>query len=171
PKDRPPAAGAKPARIEMEIRLNQLGAHLERALAPLYVVHGDDPLLAMEAGDARRAAARRAGCDEREILVAETGFKWDALLAANANLGLFGTRKLVDLRLPSGKPGGGGERALEFCATHPSPDQTLLVTLPRLDRTTQASGWFCALADAGVTVAVAPLARNELPTWIAARLA
>src|SRR4030095_12672720 len=118
PKDRPPAAGAKPARIEMEIRLNQLGAHLERALAPLYVVHGDDPLLAMEAGDARRAAARRAGCDEREILVAETGFKWDALLAANANLGLFGTRKLVDLRITSGTPGGARGGDVGFWRTH-----------------------------------------------------
>ena len=92
----------------MELRLNQLAAHLERTLAPIYVVHGDEPLQAIEAGDAIRAAARRAGCDEREVLVAETGFKWDAFLAANANLGLFGTRKLVDLRIPSGKPGVDG---------------------------------------------------------------
>ena len=155
----------------MEIRPNQLAAHLSRTLAPLYVVHGDEPLLAMEAGDAIRAAARRAGCDEREILVAETGFKWDALLAASSNLGLFGTRKLVDLRLPSGKPGVEGARALEFCATHPNPEQMLLVTLPRLDRTTQTSGWFSALVDAGVSIAVAPLTREEMPAWIAARLA
>ena len=155
----------------MEIRLNQLAAHLERTLAPLYVVHGDEPLLAMEAGDAIRAAARRAGCDEREILVAETGFKWDALVAASSNLGLFGTRKLVDLRIPTGKPGVEGARALEFCATHPNPDQTLLVTLPRLDRTTQASAWFSALCEAGVAIAVYPLTRDELPSWIAARLA
>jgi DNA polymerase-3 subunit delta len=155
----------------VEIRPNQLASHLERTLAPLYVVHGDEPLLALEAGDAIRAAARRAGCDEREVLVAEPGFRWDALLAANANLGLFGAKKLVDLRIPSGKPGVDGSRALEFCATHPNPEQTLLVTLPRLDRTTQASGWFSALVDAGVSVAVAPLAREELPAWIAARLA
>ncbi len=155
----------------MEIRLNQLAAHLGRSLAPVYIVHGDEPLLAIEAGDAIRAAARRAGCDDREILVAESGFRWDALLAASANLGLFGTRKLVDLRIPSGKPGVDGAKALEFCATHPNPDQTLLVTLPRLDRATQASAWFSALADAGVAIAVAPLARDELPAWIGARFA
>jgi len=155
----------------VEIRLSQLAGYLERALAPLYVVHGDEPLLAMEAGDAIRAAARRAGCDEREVLVAESGFKWDALLAANATLGLFGTKKLIDLRIPSGKPGVDGARALEFCASHPSPEQTLLITLPRLDRATQASGWFTALVDAGVSIAVAPLARDELPSWIAGRLA
>ena len=155
----------------MEIRLSQLAGHLERAFAPLYVVHGDEPLLAMEAGDAIRAHARRAGYEEREILVAEPGFKWDALLAASANLGLFGARKLVDLRIPSGKPGVDGARALEFCASNPNPDQTLLVTLPRLDRATQASGWFTTLVDAGVAIAVAPLGRDELPGWIAARLA
>ena len=155
----------------MEIRLNQLAAHLARTLAPLYVVHGDEPLLAMEAGDAIRAAARRAGCEEREILIAEPGFRWDALIAANANLGLFGARKLVDLRIPSGKPGSDGARALEYCAAHPSPEQTLLVTLPRLDRATQGSAWFSALVDAGVSVAVAPLTTEELPAWIAARLA
>ena len=155
----------------MDLRLNQLSSHLERSLAPLYVVHGDEPLLAIEAGDAIRAAARRAGCDEREVLIAESEFRWDALLAANATLGLFGARKLVDLRIPSGKPGTDGAKALEFCATHPNPEQMLLVTLPRLDRTTQTSGWFSALVDAGVSIAVAPLTREEMPAWIAARLA
>ena len=155
----------------MEIRLNQLDAHLGRALAPIYVVHGDEPLLAIEAGDAIRAAARRAGCDEREVLVVDPGFRWDALLAASANLGLFGTKRLVDLRIPSGKPGVEGAKALEICATSPNPDQTLLVTLPRLDRTTQSSAWFSALQDAGVAIAVYPLTREELPPWIAARLA
>lgn len=155
----------------MELRLNQLAAHLARTLAPIYVVHGDEPLLAMEAGDAIRAAARRAGCEEREILVAEPGFKWDALMAASANLSLFGARKLVDLRIPSGKPGVDGGRALEYCAANPSREQTLLVTLPRLDRATQGAAWFSALADAGASIAVAPLTAEELPSWIAARLA
>jgi DNA polymerase-3 subunit delta len=155
----------------MELRLNQLAAHLERTLAPIYVVHGDEPLLAIEAGDAIRAAARRAGYDEREILVVEPGFKWDAFLAANANLGLFGSRKLVDLRIPSGKPGIEGARALEACAAHCGPDQLLLVTLPKLDRAAQSSAWFTALAGAGAAVAVHPLEREALPAWIAARLA
>ncbi len=155
----------------MELRLNQLAAHLARTLASIYVVHGDEPLLAIEAGDAIRAAARKAGCEEREVLVVEPGFRWDALVAANANLGLFGTRKLIDLRVPSGKPGIDGAKALEACATPANPDQTLLVTLPRLDRATRSSGWFAALADAGVAIAVFPLERTELPSWIAARLA
>ena len=155
----------------MDLRLSQLSAHLERTLLPIYVVHGDEPLLAIEAGDAIRAAARRAGCDEREILVAEPGFKWDAFLAANANLGLFGSRQLIDLRIPSGKPGVEGAKALEACAAHPGSDQMLLVTLPKVDRATQSSAWFSALAGAGAAIAAYPLERDALPPWIAARLA
>jgi DNA polymerase-3 subunit delta len=155
----------------MNLRPAQLAAHLERSLAPVYVVHGDEALIAMEAGDAIRAAARRAGCAEREVLVVEPGFRWDAFLAASANLGLFGARKVVDLRIPSGKPGVDGARALEACAANPNPDDVLLVTLPRLDRAAQAAAWFTALCAAGVAVAVQALEREELPEWIAARLA
>src|SRR6266545_1282178 len=122
----------------MDLRYRDLASHLDRTLAPIYVVHGDEPLFAIEAGDAIRAAARRAGAADREVLVAEPGFKWDAFTATNANLGLFGERKLVDLRLPSGKPGVDGAKALEAYAGNPNPDHLLLVTLPRLDRAAQA---------------------------------
>ncbi len=155
----------------MQLRLSQLAAHLAKGLAPLYVVHGDEPLLALEAGDAIRAAARTAGFDEREVLVVEQGFKWDAFSAASRNLGLFGNRKLVDLRIPSGKPGVDGARTLEDFASNPSADTLTLITLPRLDRPAQNSAWFLALERGGVSVAVYPLERNELPRWIAARLA
>jgi DNA polymerase-3 subunit delta len=154
----------------MQLRPEQLVAHLAKGLGPLYVVYGDEPLLAIEAGDAIRAAARAAGCEEREVLVAEQGFKWDAFSAASRNLGLFGTRKLVDLRIPNGKPGVEGARVLEDCAAHPAPDTTILITLPRLDRAASSSAWFAALEQGGVTVEVYPLERADLPRWIASRL-
>src|SRR3954451_6668161 len=153
----------------MDVRAAQLAAHLERNLAPAYVVHGDEPLLALEAGDAIRAAAKRAGCDEREVLVVEPGFRWDAFIATNANLGLFGSRKLIDLRMLSGKPGTDGARALESYGAAPNPDNVLLLTLPRMDRAAQASGWFTTLADVGVVVPVYPLDRSDLPGWIGTR--
>jgi DNA polymerase III subunit delta len=155
----------------MQLAPAQLAAHLAKGLAPLYVVHGDEPLLAIEAGDQIRAAARAAGCDEREVMVVESGFKWDAFSAASRNLGLFGVRKIVDVRIPTGKPGIEGARVLEDCAANPNPDTTVLITLPRVDRTTQSSAWFSALEGAGVVIAVQPLERSELPAWIAARLA
>ena len=92
---------------------DDLPRHLQRQLAPLYVIHGDEPLLALEAGDAVRTAARAAGCTDREVHIAEQHFKWDTFLHANANLGLFAQRKLIDLRIPSGKPGIEGAKALE----------------------------------------------------------
>jgi DNA polymerase III subunit delta len=155
----------------VNLRPDDLPTHLGRSLAPLYVVHGDEPLLALEAGDAVRAAARRAGIEDREVLVAEQHFRWDTFLAANASLGLFGSRRLVDLRIPSGKPGIEGGKALEAYATRPSPDNVTLITLPRIDRAGQSSAWFTALAASAVVVAVEPLAREALPHWIAARLA
>ena len=154
-----------------QLRVEDLPAHLARGVAPLYVVHGDEPLLALEAGDAIRAAARKAGCADREVLVAERYFDWDTFLGANANLGLFGDRKLVDLRIPSGKPGVDGAKALERYAAAPSPDNVTLVTLPRLDRAAQSSAWFAALERAGHSVAVYPVERDALPRWIASRLA
>ena len=154
----------------MQLRPEQLTAHLAKGLGPLYVVHGDEPLLAIEAGDTIRAAARAAGCEEREVLVAEPGFKWDAFSTASRNLGLFGTRKLVDLRIPGGKPGVEGARVLEDCAAHPAPDTTILITLPRLDRAALSSAWFCALEQGGVAIEVYPVERADLPRWIASRL-
>jgi DNA polymerase-3 subunit delta len=154
----------------MQVRAEDLSDHLQRGVKALYVVHGDEPLLALEAGDAIRAAARAAGATEREVFVVESGFRWDAFLAANLSRGLFGDRKLVDLRIPSGKPGVEGGKALEAYAANPSPDNVTLVTLPRVDRATQSSAWFEALAAAGVTVAVYPVERDALPAWIAARM-
>jgi DNA polymerase-3 subunit delta len=154
----------------VNLRHDELSDHLQRDVKALYVVHGDEPLLALEAGDAIRAAARAAGVLERDVLVVEPGFKWDAFLGANANASLFGDRKFVDLRIPSGKPGVEGGKALEAYAAQPNPDNVTLVTLPRLDRATQASAWFSALADVGVTIAVYPVEREALPAWIAARL-
>ena len=155
----------------MQLRLQDVAAHLARELAPLYVIHGDEPLFAIEAGDAIRAAARRAGCEEREVFIVEQHFRWDAFAASNANLGLFGSRKLIDLRIPSGKPGAEGAAHLERHARQRDDDNVTLVTLPRLDRATQSSAWFMALADRGVTIAVTPLDRAALPSWIAERLA
>ena len=116
----------RPLRI-MQVRAEDLDDHLHRGLAPLYAVHGDEPLLALETGDAIRAAARAAGTAEREVFVVESGFRWDAFLAANNNRGLFGDRKLIDLRIPSGKPGVEGGKALETLAANPNPDNVALV--------------------------------------------
>jgi DNA polymerase-3 subunit delta len=154
----------------MRIAAEQLGKHLEKGLQPLYVVHGDEPLLAIECADRVRTAARRAGYSEREVFTVESGFDWSALTMACNSLSLFASLRLLDVRIPSGKPGTeGSQRLQEFCVLLPA-DTVTLITLPKLDRQTQNSKWFTALENAGVTVPVYPVDRAKLPQWIAGRL-
>jgi DNA polymerase-3 subunit delta len=155
----------------MQLRAEQLEAHLHKTLAPVYVVHGDEPLIALEAADAVRAAARRKGLAEREVFIAERGFDWSALAHAGASRSLFGGGKLVELRLPGGKPGtAGAETIVEYCRRLDA-EMLTLVSLPRLDRAGQSSAWFGALAAAGVLIEVWPVERARLPQWIGERLA
>lgn len=155
----------------MRIKPEQLEATLKRGLAPVYIVSGDEPLLVDEAAAGIRAAMRRAGVAERQSFQAESGFDWAAWLAGFDSLSLFASRRLVELRLPSGKPGTEGARALESWCARPPADIWLLVLLPRLDRATQAAKWFAALDKAGVVVTPQPPTLEQLPAWIGERLA
>src|SRR5262245_26783912 len=119
------------------LRLEQLEGHLARELRPLTALPGEQPLLSIEAADAIRAKAREKGFSERVVLAAERSFDWSALAASAASLSLFGERKLIELRIASGKPGADGARAIEaFCENLP-PDAVSIVMLPRLDRAGQ----------------------------------
>jgi len=154
----------------MQLKGEQLAAHLERELKPVYLVYGDEPLLVIEAADAIRIAARQRGFDEREVLNAAAGFNWLQLHQAAGNMSLFGGRQLIDLRIPTGKPGREGSAAIqEYCA-HPSPDALLLVTLPGLDWSEEKAAWVKALTEAGVAIKLIPPGLSDLPAWIARRL-
>lgn len=154
----------------MQISSEDLPRHLGSPLKPLYVIHGDAPLLAIEAADMLRSNAREAGYSEREVLVAEQHFKWEALREATQNLSLFASRKIIDLRIPSGKPGTEGSQALQDYAARLPVDVLTIVTLPKLDRTAQKSQWFTALAREGGVITADDVARNALPRWISGRL-
>lgn len=154
----------------MLLKGEQFPAHLERELRPLYVLYGDEPLLVLEAADALRTKARQQGYGEREVLTALPGFDWNQLLAAGGNLSLFGDRKLIDLRIPNGKPGREGGAALQSWCQRLSADTLLLITLPELDWREEKAAWFTALVQAGVAVKLAAPALAELPGWIAGRL-
>lgn len=154
----------------MRLDSEQLAPHLARGLKALYAIHGDEPLLALEAADRIRAEARRAGYAVREVLQADSGFDWRQLAASGSSLSLFGDRRILELRIPSGKPGVEGAQAIQAYCERLPPDTLTLVILPKLDRTQQQSAWFGALDGAGVAVAANPVLRAELPSWIAGRL-
>ncbi len=154
----------------MRLRAEELDAHLKRPLLPLYLLAGDEPLQMQEAADAVRAAARAQGFTEREVLHVEAGFNWDSLAAASGNLSLFAERRLVELRLPGGKPGDAGSKALTAYAGQPPEDNLLLISCGKLDKQQQGSKWFKALEQAGAVLQVWPVEHKALPAWIRRRL-
>jgi DNA polymerase-3 subunit delta len=156
----------------MQLKVESLAGHLARGpLQRLYCVSGDEPLLAEESLDAIRAAARSAGFTEREVLHASGKFDW-SLLAQNASsLSLFAARKIVEIRLPGGKPGREGGEALRSHAAAGNDDVLTLLVLPRLDRTTRNSAWAMALEEHGAWIEVRRVERSQLPAWLRARLA
>ena len=155
----------------MQIKQDQLAAHLTRGLRPLYTVFGDEPLLAQEAGDAIRSAARAAGFSERKVFnVSGAHFDWSAVLGAAQAMSLFADRQMIEIRIPGGKPGKDGSEALQRYCTHLAADVLTLVQLPKLDGQQIKGAWFAALDNAGLAVRVEPVARQALPAWIAQRL-
>ncbi|MEZ5607607.1 MAG: DNA polymerase III subunit delta [Burkholderiaceae bacterium] len=158
----------------MQLSATQLPTHLQKALRPLYVLHGDEALLVQEAADAIRAAARAQGYTERSsFTVAGANYDWSAVLAAGGSLSLFADKQIVEIRVPSGKPGKDGSAALQQVAQHAADNEAVLtlVLLPRLDKATRGSAWFAALEGAGVALQIDSVERAALPTWIAQRLA
>ena len=155
----------------MLIRADQLTSRLAGGLHGPYTVFGDELLLVNEAVDAIRSAAHSAGFRTRESHVAERGFDWDLLLAQSRELSLFGERKVVEVRIPSGKPGREGAQTLIDLAQQLSSDVLLLVVLPRLDAATQKADWFARLVDLGTVARVDTIEPDQLAGWMRARLA
>jgi DNA polymerase-3 subunit delta len=165
------------------VKADALQVHLKKLdaggiLLPLYIFSGDEPLLIMEAMDQLRAIAKKQSYTEREVLLQERGFDWSALLSAGQTMSLFGDKRWVELRIPTGKPGRDGAEALkQFAAQIESqtvgpegPDTVVSIILPRLDGKTKTSAWFSALDEAGMAIQIDSLDRGQLPQWIAGRL-
>ena len=157
----------------MQLALPQIQAHLQKGLRSLYTLYGDEALLVQEAADAIRAAARSQGFTERSVhVVSGAHFDWSEVLAAGGSMSLFADKQLLEIRMPTGKPGKEGSPMIQQLAqTAEGNDSTLtLFILPRLDTATKKGAWFGALDQFGVTVQIDSLDRAQLPQWIAQRL-
>lgn len=157
----------------MQVAAPQLAAQLQRGLRSLYTLHGDEPLLIQEAADTIRSSARLQGFTERTVhTVAGAHFDWSEVLASGGSMSLFADKLLIEVRVPSGKPGKEGSQVLQQLAEAARDSDTTLtmVLLPRLDMATQKAAWFSALESFGVTVKVDSVERQALPAWIAQRL-
>lgn len=153
----------------MQFKPAQIASHLARGLAPIYVVAGEEPLLIQETLDAIRAAARKAGYDEREVLDVERGFNWQSLVDSCASMSLFASRRLIEVRMNS-TPDDEGRKTLQALAAKPPPDVLLIVSCGELDKRQRESAWFRGLDSAGVSVYVWGIKSEEMPAWIEGRL-
>lgn len=154
----------------MKIRANQLSSHLQKNLAPCYLVTGDEHLLVDEALDSIRGAACERGFTSRELFVATAGFDWAQLRNSSANLSLFAERRIIELRLPTGKPGRAGSQAIVELVESTDPELMLIVSGPKLDRGGQSAKWVKSVEAKGVSIQVWPIDARELPGWIAERM-
>ncbi len=154
----------------MRLRLPGLKAHLEKEFAPVYLVTGDEPLQTLEAADAIRKAARDRGYSARDILEVDRGFKWHELATEASSLSLFSEQRIIDLRIPSGKPGAEGSKALVEYMERPAEDTLLLITMPKLERSQTNSKWFKAIDRVGAVLQIWPVEGPHLPNWIEQRM-
>ncbi len=155
----------------MKLNYDSLSAHLAGDPARAYLVCGDEALLVGEAADAIRARVRRAGFEEREVFFIERVADWEGVRNSSNNLSLFGARKLIELRLPSGKPGVGGANAIADLLRDPNPDNVHLMITGKLEREQLNSAWVKAFESAGAFLNIWPIEVARLPQWLRARAA
>ncbi|HNR23128.1 MAG TPA: DNA polymerase III subunit delta [Steroidobacteraceae bacterium] len=153
----------------MKLSPDALGGHLARGLAPAYLLCGDEPLLVGEAADAVRARARAAGFTDRVVHFIERGSSWADVRAEADSLSLFASRRILELRMPTGKPGASGSATIVDLVERQDPDTLLLILTERLDRDAQGASWVRAIDAHGVVLTAWPIGRDKLPAWLEAR--
>ena len=154
----------------MRLRLDQLQTHLDKQLAPIYFISGDEPLLMQEACNSIRTACKQQGVDERDLMHVDSGFDWSQLIAEANSLSLFASRKLIEMRMSQAKFDKAGSDVISEYTANFNPDNVVLITAPKIDSAQQKSKWFKAIDQIGVVLQIWPLKLEEFPRWIERRL-
>ena len=154
----------------MKIKAEQLAQQLKKQLLPVYLLHGDEPLLIQECADHVRSACKAQGFGDRDIIHVDNNFNGEELYASNQAISLFAERKIIELRMPTSKPGTAGSKALLDYVANPSPDNVLLIICGKVESASQRSKWFKTVEAAGASVQVWPINARDLPRWIEQRL-
>lgn len=155
----------------MKIKAEQLTKHYQNQAQAIYIIHGEEPLLTQECCDSLRALSKEQGFTERDIIHVGPQFNGDELYASNQDASLFGDRKVIELRMPNGKPGTKGAKAIIDYCENPNPDNLLIISCGKLDASSQRSKWFSAVETAGASIQIWPITGRDLPRWIEQRIA
>lgn len=150
----------------MRVKAELLQGALAKKLAAVYFLSGDEPLQLAEAADAIRAAAKKAGYNSREVYTLGSGFEWHDLAIVAGSLSIFADKKLIDLRMPTAKPGVEGAKALSSYCQRLTDDTILLVTCPKLEKASLKTKWLQSIDQAGVVIQVWPLDGADLIQWL-----
>jgi len=153
----------------MKVYANKLAAQLKQSRSPIYIVSGDEPLLVQESCDLIRHHLKQAGFSQRDLFHAEANFDWEQVLFSANSMSLFAEQKILEIRLPNGKPGDKGGSALTQFAEHIPEDTCMLLVLPKMDKRSQGTKWFKALESRGALIQIWPIEPKELPGWLAQR--
>ena len=153
----------------MKVYANKLAAQLKQGLSPIYIISGDEPLLVQETCDLIRAQLKKAGFSQRDLFHAEANFDWEQVLFSANSMSLFAEQKILEVRLPNGKPGDKGGSALTQFAENLPEDTCMLLVLPKMDKRSQGTKWFKALESRGVLIQIWPIEPKELPGWLSQR--
>jgi len=154
----------------MRLQPQQLKQHLEQGLKPLYVLTGDEPLAQRECLDELRQAARDCGVDERASLTVDRYFNWQQISAFGQSISLFASQRLLEINIPSGKPGVEGSKTLQALTAKPIEDTVVIIILPKIDWKDQKSAWYSGLEQSSVFLVLQEIGAQQLPQWIAKRL-
>jgi len=154
----------------LRLNIDQLAGHLQKQLSSVYLISGDEPLLAMEATDQIRQVARQSGFTERDVYHVEKGFDWNEISSSSSSMSLFAEKKLIEIRMPSGKAGTVGGKMLAELAQQPPPDTLIMLITGKLDTATRKNKWYRAFESQGVCLQLWPVPAHQLPSWIEQRL-
>ncbi len=154
----------------LELKIPQLASHLESSLSPVYLISGDEPLQVEEVSRLIRCKARDMGFVERQVLHVDRSFDWSRIVEQSSNMSLFGDKKIVELRLPTGKPGTSGGKVLQEYCEHLPEDVLLLIQSGKIEKATLKSKWVQAVSHAGVFMRIWPLTGEDLVRWVQDRL-
>jgi len=151
--------------------LTSLSGQLKQGIQPLYLLFGAETLLVEEALDQIRSRAKEEGYQERLRFTVETGFDWNQLLEHSQAMSLFAEKQLIELRIPTGKPGDAGAKALTQYVENPlSSDTSLIIISGGIEKRSQGTKWFKAIEDASLVIECPVIGSDRLPDWISQRL-